>query len=258
MKVKLVSAWALSVSFLVFLIILSGCGKDELTEPASVTCVFEATSATAMDDKLTIDRLDLNLAEIDISGRRTSEGDMFFTRKFNTDNGRFELFSDEVQSTLFQVPQGSYQSLVFYPTLREDEYEFEYGNNDGEEDETGDLEVYVARARPGLLIVGRYRDGVDDFPVIVSLNDDIRRFAVEAIQGGSTSVVLQKEIPARAVFSFDPQFLFTPVTGEMLRNAATFPLGSAQAVVISEDYNVQMYNLLASRIQGAVALTFEE
>lgn len=239
-------------------LILNGCSKDEFTEPATVTVEFQSTAATAMNGELVIERLDLNLAEIDISGRRTSEGDMFFTRKFSSETGHFALMDSEIQSTVLQIPQGSYQSLVFYTTVREEEYEFEYGSSDGEDDETGDLQEYILKAKPGLLVAARYSNGGDEFPVIVSLNDDIRRFAVEAFQNGGTTVLLQKEIPAQATFTLDPEYLFGSITETMLQSAVTFPLNGEDAVVISEEYNVSMYNQLANRMQGSVALLFVE
>lgn len=238
------------------ILVLNGCGKDEFTEPATVTLEFQSATVTAMSGQLVIERLDLNLAEIDISGRRANEGDMFFTRRFNSETGNFQLLSDEIQSTVLQIPQGSYQSLVFYTTVREEEYEFEYGSTEGEDDETNDLAEYISLAKPGLLLVGRYNNGVNEFPVIISLNDDIRRFAAEAIQNGSSTVLLQKEVPATAVIKLDPEYLFLSITDAMLQGALTFPLGDEDAVMISEEYNTTMYNQLAGRLQAAVALTF--
>ena len=250
------------LSIAVFLLgsqlMLASCGKDDLTEPATVTCQLETLSPTAMEGQLVIDRLDLNLSEIDISGRRTNENDMFFTRKLTSTTGRFELLGTETPSVILQIPQGSYQTLVFYLTLREEEYEFEYGSNDGEDDETGDLTEYIAKAKPGLLLVGRYTKGAVTFPVIVSLNDDIRRVAAEALQNGTPDVVLQKDVPVDAVCSIDPEYLFMSITSSMLESAITFPMGDEDAVVISEEYNENIYNQLAGRMQGAVALIIED
>lgn len=256
--VKRLGVRVFSVSLLLGFFLLSGCDKDELTEPATITCTFASQSQSAMGGMLNLERIDLNIAEFDISGRRTSEGDMFFTRGFNRQTGYFPLLDDVASSTVLQIPQGSYTTLVFYTTLREEDYEFEYGNSEGEDDETGDLATYIQQARPGLLIVARYTNGGTEFPVIISLNDDIRRFAVEVMQGGTNSVVLHKDVPAAATFSLDTEYLFATITTTALENALKFPLNSEQAVVISEEYNETIYNQLAGRMQGAVALTMED
>lgn len=211
-----------------------------------------------MSGMLTLERLDLNLSEIDISGRRTSGGEIFFTRTFNKEKGFFPMLDNVPPTSVFQVPQGSYSSFVFYTTLREEDYEFELGSSDGEDDETNDLAEYVSKARPGLLIVARYVNGATEFPVIISLNDDISRFAVEATQGGTSSVVLYKDVPATATFTLDPEFLFATISTATLEAAVKFPLNAEQAVMISEDYNENMYNQLAGRMQGAVTLTVDE
>lgn len=255
--VKRILKLSVTAVFLGVQLVLSSCGKDELTEPATVTCQFETLSATAMSGQLVIERMDLSLSKIDISGRRVSESDMFFTRRFTVENGRFEVLGDENSSAVLQIPQGSYQTLVFYLTLREEEYEFEYGSS-GETDETGDLAEYLENAKPGLLLVARYTNGGESFPVIVALNDDIRRVAAEATQDGMPSVVLQKEVPSLATVTLDPEYLFLSITSSMLESAFTFPLGGEEAVVISEEYNETIYNQLAGRMQGAVALTVEE
>lgn len=246
-----------SVSLLPGFFMLSGCGKDELTEPATITCMFVAGTQSSMSGKLSLERIDLNIAEFDISGRRTSEGAIFFTRSFNTQTGYFPLLEDVSPSTILQIPQGSYTSLVFYTTLREEEYEFEYGSSAGEDDETGDLVEYMQQAKPGLLVVARYTNGGTEFPVIISLNDDIRRFAVEAMQGGTTSVVLHKDVAATATFALDTDYLFAALSTASLEGALKFPLNAEQAVVISEEYNETIYNQLAGRMQGAIALTVE-
>lgn len=236
--------------------LLMGCSKDELTEPTKITCEFVSQSETAMSGMLALERIDLSIDEFDISGSR-SGGDMFFTRKFNKQNGYFPLLDDVTPSTVVQIPQGSYNSLIFYTTIREEDYEFEYGDSDGEDDETGDLATYIQNARPGLLIVARYTNGGTEFPVIISLNDDIRRFAIEAMQGGTTSLVLHKEIPLLATFTLDPEYLFGALTTTALENAIKFPLNAEQAVMISEEYNKAIYNQLAGRLQGSVTLSLE-
>lgn len=247
-----------SVTLLLGVILLSGCGKDELIEPATITCTFVSQSRSAMTGLLNLERIDLNIAEFDISGRRTSEGNMFFTRSFSKQTGYFPVLDDVSPSTILQIPQGSYSSLEFYTTLREEDYEFEYGNSEGEDDETGDLVEYIQQAKPGLLIVARYVNGATEFPVIISLNDDIRRFAVEATQGGTSSVVLHKDVPATATFTLDPEYLFSTISSAALEGALKFPLNAEQAVVVSEEYNETIYNQLAGRMQGAVALTVED
>lgn len=233
------------------------CTKDELAEPATITCEFLLQSDNVMEGKLTMDRLDLNLSKLDISGRRVNENDMFFTRKFNRETGHFKLLDAEVPSTVLQIPQGSYETLVFYVTVTEEEYEFEYGSS-GDDDETGDLAEYIQKAKPGILVVGRYNNGTEDFPVIISLNDDIRKLALDASQNGLPSVVLQKEIPSRAVVTFDVSFWFTAITPAMMEAALTFPLNGENSVVISEDYNENIYNQIASRIQGSTTLVIED
>lgn len=245
---------------LLLIIIMPGtlvsCGKDELTEPATLHFGAKAGKTAVMEGALVIDRLELNISKLDISGRRVSENDMYFTRNLNKETGYFALLPEVAATTTLQIPQGAYQTLVFYTTLREEDYEFESGST-GEDDETGDLQEYITKAKPGLLLLGRYTQDETSFPVVVSLNDDIRRIAIDATQGGLPSVTLQKEIASTATLMLDAAYLFVPVTHAMLENAQSFMLNGEQAVVISEEYNTVLYSQLAGRIQGAVTLTIE-
>jgi hypothetical protein len=236
--------------------LLVSCGKDELTEPATVVCTFQVESQIPLGGALVFERIDLNLSRLDISGRRSGENDMFFSRKFDKLSGNFQLLQTEPSSTRLQIPQGTYESLVFYLTPNEEDYEFEYGST-GEDDETGDLAEYLLNAKPGVLVVARYTNGSVSFPVIISLNDDIRRFALEVSQAGLSTVVLRKEIVSQATVLIDPAYWFTAITTTMFENAVTFPLNGEDAVVISEDYNENLYNLIAGRLEGSASVTFE-
>lgn len=235
---------------------LVSCDKDELTEPATLYFRTTASTSAVMDGALVIDRLELNIAKLDISGRRVSENDMYFTRNLNKETGHFTLLPEISAAATLQIPQGAYQTLVFYTTLREEDYEFESGST-GDDDETGDLAEYLQKAKPGLLLTGRYTNANGSFPVVVSLNDDIRRFAIDATQNGMPEVTLQKEITSSATLMLDPNYLFVPITEANLLAARAFSLNGEQAVVISEEYNAALYSQLAGRIQGAVTLTIE-
>jgi hypothetical protein len=242
--------------FVVF--VMGSCSKDELTKPATVTCEFYAQTDDVMEGNLTIERLNLNLSEIDISGRRTGDDDMFFTRRFNAENGYFILSDVNTTSTVLQIPQGTYETLVFYTTLREEEYEFEYGTSGGDDDETSDLAEYIENARPGILLIGRYVNGAENFPVVIALNDDIRRLALDATQSGLPTVTLEKGVPALGTVTFDVSYWFTSITAAMMESAVKFPLNGEGAVVISEDYNELIHDQIAGRIEASVTLTIED
>lgn len=235
---------------------LGSCEKDELTEPATVTCQFIAETRVAMNGLLTIERFDINLSKMDISGRRANENDMFFSRSFDRETGHFEVLGSETSSIVLQIPQGVYETLVYYITVSEEDYEFEYGSAD-DDDETGDLAEYVRNARPGILITAQYVSGDKVFPVIIALNDDIRRLVLDAQQDGSATVILQKEISSLATITFDPAYWFTSVTPAMLESAIAFPMVDEEAVFISDEYNEFIYNQIAGRIQGSATLTIE-
>lgn len=239
-------------------VLLAGCDKDELTIPATITCKFISQSPSAMGGKLTVNRLDLSIAQTSISGKRTSGEDMFFIRSFNKQTGYFPLLAASAPATVLQVPQGSYNTIIFYTILREEDYVFESGNSEGEDEETSDLNEYVAKARPGLLIVARYANVNMEFPVIVSMNDNVRRFGVEALQNGTSGAVLYKDVPVQATFTLDPEYLFSSITPGAIEAAQKFPFNGEQAVMISAQYNTSLYNQLAGRIPEAVALTLED
>lgn len=255
-SLKSIKYTASGVLLLLVQFFFAACDKDELTEPATLHLEAQATSTTAMDGLLVIDRLVLNISKLDVSGRRLAEGDMYFSRNLDAKSGNFEIWPEASAPTILQIPQGAYETLVFYTTLREEDYEFEYGSDD-DDDETGDLQEYITYARPGLFLVGRYTHGAVTFPVVISLNDDIRRLAIDATQAGMPTVILQKEITALATLTLDPAYLFLSITSAQLEAAQAFPLENEQAVVISEEYNSTLYNQLAGRIQGAVTLTVE-
>lgn len=235
--------------------VLLSCEKDELTEPATVECQFSVETESAMNGLLTIERFDLNLSRLDISGRRTNENDMFFSRGFDAQTGHFQLSDAGIGSTTLQIPQGVYETLVFYLTVVEEEYEFEHDADD--EDETADLGEYIQKAKPGILLVGRYSSGSKEFPVIISMNEDVRRLALDAHQDGTSTITLKKGAPSLARISFDPAYWFTSITPDMLESATTYPLDGEEAVFIGSDYNGHIYDQIAGRIQGSATHNVE-
>ncbi len=235
--------------------LLQSCEKDELTEPATVECQFTTSTETAMDGLLSIERFDLNLSKLDISGRRTNENDMFFSRDFDGETGHFQFSDIGVKSTTLQIPQGVYETLVFYLSIVEEEFEFEHDADD--DDETADLAEYIQKAKPGILVVASYSSGDKELPVIISMNDDVRRLALDARQDGTSTVVLKKETPSVATISIDPAYWFTSITPAMIESATTFPLDNEEAVFISSEYNGPIYNQIVGRIQGSMTLNIE-
>ena len=242
-------------SALLMQMVLLSCEKDELTEPATVECQFTTTTETAMDGLLSIERFDLNLAKLDISGRRTNENDMFFSRDFNEQTGHFQFSGIGARSTTLQIPQGVYETLVFYLSIAEEEFEFEDDADD--DDETSDLAEYIQKTKPGILIVARYSSAGNEFPVIISMNDDVRRLALDARQDGTSTVVLKKGTPSFATISIDPAYWFTSITSQMMESATTFPLDGEEAVFIGSEYNGPIYDQIVGRIQGSMTLNIE-
>jgi hypothetical protein len=235
--------------------VLLSCEKDELTEPATVECQFSVKTESAMHGLLSIERFDLNLSRLDISGRRTNENDMFFSRSFDAQTGHFQLSDAGIGATTLQIPQGVYETLVFYLTVVEEEYEFEHDADD--DDETADLAEYVEKAKPGILLVAKYSSGSKEFPVIISMNEDVRRLALDAHQDGTSTITLKKGVPSLARITFDAAYWFTSITPDMLESATTYPLEGKEAVFISSEYNDHIYDQIAGRIQGSGTLNLE-
>ena len=222
----------------IFIMGFSSCEKDELTLPSKVN--FEFTMETyhgsgAAQSKygLDIDEGTIVINSIEFDGRREVGEDYFFSRDFTPSLKADMHNGDTNQNISFDIPQGVYTNI---------EIEFSLGDED----------------KNALVLDGKYKQGpFVKVPVRIeyTLQEKIRVRAKN--QNGKEQIVLQKDKPSIAKVIFNTPAFFQLINPKMIENAVRVEINGKQTILINNEVNVNIFNLLATRLDNSVRVIFK-
>lgn len=238
-----------SIFYLVVLLPLFSCKKDELTRPVAAELQLEIAG---MEDGRTVEPLLvqgglLRTGSLNFEGYRESGEDYFFTR--NYPDTLVVSFSKTTAGQImsFEMPQGIYKRIhisLEVPALPDK------NNSNATPDRT--------QLRGGVEIWGNYINAHGEeipFLFIYSAIDSFDFTASSA--SGNQEVAISNESRRLGRLRFDPLAWMQLINPRMLQSAKLSDVGGVPTIIISEVTNDHIYNLLANRIQTSTTLLFE-
>ncbi|MFO7852464.1 MAG: hypothetical protein ACQERS_04270 [Bacteroidota bacterium] len=218
--------------------VISACEKDELKLPAEVKLEFDMNffnleGNTKAGQKFTVDEAYLILSSLEFDGKREQGEDYFFTSPFD-EPVRAEMHTGLTnQNISFDVPQGIYNVIELNLAL---------GDGEG----------------PALQLRGRFQLGpFVDVPVLFeyAFSEEIRVRAMN--KEGNRQVILKKDTPATATVILDAPFMFQLINMGILKNAEHFVIEGEETIVINNEKNIDIFNILATRLDKSLQVIFE-
>ncbi len=215
----------------------SSCEKDELTLPSKVNFEFTMEayhSSAAAQSKfgLDIDEGTIIINSIEFDGNREVGEDYFFTRDF-TPSLQAVMPDGDTSQVSFDVPQGVYNNI---------EIEFSLG----------------AKDKNALTLYGKYKQGpFAQVPVHIEYTFPEKIRVRAKNQDGKKQIVLQKDKPSTAKVIFNTPAFFQLINPKMIENAVRVEINGTPTILINNEVNVDIFNLLATRLDNSVSVIFK-
>lgn len=238
-----------SIFYLLVLLPLFSCKKDDLTRPVPASLQLEIAG---MENGRTVEPLLvqgglLRIGSLNFEGYRESGEDYFFTRDYaDTLAVSFsKTAAGEIMS--FEMPQGVYKRIQIsleVPALAD-------RNNSNATPDRSQL-------RGGVEIWGNYINAHGEEIPFVFLYTAVDNFDFTASSvSGSPEVVISNDGKRLGRLRFNPLLWMQLINPRMLQSAKLTEVDGVPTIIIAETSNDHIYNLLASRIKTSTSLLFE-
>lgn len=219
--------------FLFVGVALIGCKKNQLKKPTDVSFKLTINKDLSSNGKLVFTSGTFWLSEFDVAGTRQEGDPIAFSKSFP--GGLAINFSSNAISELdFDIPQGVYTNL---------EVEFDALESSG---------------GISLVVNGTYvNNSMTNIPVRFEFMS-AETFAIEGEDyAGSSTIVLDKDVPLSALIELDPIYWFDIVPANMLENATLTDVEGTMTLLINENVNEDIYDLLADRVDESAEAVFQ-
>jgi len=231
------------ISLVIFSLILFtySCEKDELTEPTKVDLEFSMDSYTGYGQygsksgsSFEINEGVMIIESIEFDGRRDEGEDYFFTSDFSEPliTEMHNKYTNKDVS--YDIPQGVYNRI-----------ELNFSIGDGNEN--------------ALCLQGHYQRGpLDDVEIRFeyAFQEQIRIRAKNSMN--NEQIVLKSNSDVKANVIFDAAHLFKIVSMNMINNAETTQVEGENIILINNENNIDIFNVLVTRLDNSIRVIFDE
>lgn len=241
------------------------CAKDDFTKPVGVNLQMEIQNQEVGINQRTklnsihIERGRYLLSEVEFRGYRENGEDYFFEKEFEPGLEASMVTGSPATALNFDMPQGLYKRIsislkvVKNTDSGEDDEQEEEDDAEGEDDR--DDKAFDENA--SLILYGTYTNARDQqIPLIFVYNyDDSFEFTARA-DNAQEAIMVGNGEQANASLSFNPSYWLQLINSRMLESARLTSVDGVSTIILSDKQNEHIFDLLASRIKDASALSF--
>ncbi len=211
--------------FILLNFFLLSCKKNEFKKPTSVSFKMDINRNVNNQGNLSFNSGYIFLADFSVSGERQEGEPISFNKSFPQG---LKVEFDEINivpELNFDIPQGSYYSLVIaFNTF----------------DDNGDNTIVVNGTYTnisGVTYPLRFEFLSSEYFSIVGEDDE-----------GAATIILEKDVPATSLIKFDPIYWFGLVSSSMFDNASLTNINGQMTILVNEDNNSNIYDIVVDRI----------
>lgn len=211
-------------SFLMLIIFLASCEKDELTKPVDVQFKFKLGQEAQDTEHFKFNSGTLSLQEVFLIGQREKGEDISFTSDFESLIEADLATGNTIPQVVFNLPQGGYRSIY----------------------------VIVTPGAP-IVINGLYKNSIifgPNIPIRLELDIPDVEVMLQAEQG--SEMILDKRSGAIAEIYFNPAAWFETIPLVALDNLDLHPVNGVPSIVISKSSNVELYGKITGEVPLAI------
>lgn len=245
--------------------LLFSCDDDtDLTLPSNVNLVFKVEPETALNGRLGVERLEIQLNRIEIIGQRSAGANVDLDRNFSETDGFIDI-ANSSDALNFDIPQGSYQSLSFrFGFVRDTEDEDilediedwleEKAEGEEEEDLADDLgeivEEYLEDIKPAFLFTAILTRNDQRFKLIMPINESFFYNIPVLNADDERAITLQTNSTSNFEMVFNPEYWFAITSYEALMNADKGKFDNDEVFIfLHKQINPNLFSLIINRIQ---------
>jgi hypothetical protein len=210
---------------------LCSCKKD-LKETTRVDFLFHITK-DSIPAGIVFTTANITIDKISVSGTRKQGAAVGFTD--NIAGGlALNLFDGSVQPTVYyDMPQGVYQQIAI------------------------DVKASPLTNTPSIVLKGRFtHDGKTD-PLVFEFNASQVFNIPQATKNNSSEIVLVADNPATCDITFDLNYWFGTLTGDIIEQAKKTKINGVETIVINETTNQTIYTPIVARINQTTVAVFK-
>lgn len=238
------------------------CSKDDYTKPVGINLQMEIENhEVGINERLEVNSIHIEegrylISEVEFKGYRESGEDYFFEKEFEEGLEAPMAAGMPATAFYFDMPQGLYERISISLKV-----EKSAGVKDDEDDDDDDNEEEDSRPfdeNASLILYGTYTNAREQqIPLIFVYNyDDTFDFTAKAANAEEV-IMVGKGQQVSASLRFNPSYWLQLINSRMLESADLSSLNGVETIILSEEQNSQIFDLLASRIKSASALSFE-
>lgn len=207
----------------------TACNKEEWKETVNTKVYFKATGTSIYFgvNYLEIDSFSISMNNFSMVGNRIQAEDIFLVSP-ETVSGTF-VDADDQLSLSFDIPQGTYEQMQLSMQLS---------------------------GSSSLTIRGTYHLASGNTKLVL-IDFDVQDYIVKKIlQGGSETVLIDKDSPGSIVLTLDASVLFSDINPSYWNGASPSVVGGQNAIQISNTENANMHSLIANKISASLAYEY--
>lgn len=231
------------------------CSKDDYTKPVGINLQMEIENhEVGINERLEVNSIHIEegrylISEVEFKGYRESGEDYFFEKEFEEGLEAPMAAGKPATAFYFDMPQGLYERISI--SLKVEKSADDKDDNEDEENRPFDENA-------SLILYGTYTNArAQQIPLIFVYNyDDTFEFTAKASNAEEVIMVGNGQ-QVSASLRFNPSYWLQLINSRMLESAELSSVNGVETIVLSEEHNSQIFDLLASRIKSASALSFE-
>lgn len=235
------------------------CSKDEYTKPVGINLQMEIENyEVGITERQEVNSIHIEegrylLSEVEFKGYRESGEDYFFEKEF--EEGLEAPMAAGMPATAFHfdMPQGLYERISISLKVEESADDEDDSDDDREDEDDRPFDEDAS-----LILYGTYTNAREQqIPLIFVYNyDDTFDFTAKAANAEEVIMVGNGQ-QVSASLRFNPSYWLQLINSRMLESAELSSVNGVETIILSEEQNSQLFDLLASRIKSASALSFE-
>lgn len=243
------------------------CSKDEYTKPVGINLQMEIENhEVGITERVEVNSIHIEegrylLSEVEFKGYRESGEDYFFEKEFEQGLEAPMAAGMPYTAFYFDMPQGLYERISISLKVKKGaggDQTDDDGDDNGDDDENDDENDSLFDKNASLILYGTYTNArAQRIPLIFVYNyDDTFDYTAKAANAEEV-IMVGNDQQVSASLRFNPSHWLQLINSRMLESADLKPVNGVETIILSEEQNSQIFDVLASRIKSASALSFE-
>jgi len=218
------------------LLFSSSCKKkeDKWKLPTDVSFRMDINRSTGSGGNLAFTGGTIIIGSFTFDGKRSQADDVYFSNTYSGLNIAFDPNSP-VAALDFDIPQGTYTKI------------------------TVGFQTYGDVGDDHIVVTGTYKNSVNDTTYPIRFEFEAEEFytVISKDASGNSEIILDESVASAATITLDPVYWFQTISTNSLDNATLVNVSGVPTILITDDYNEDIFDLVVDRVDDATDVVFD-